>query len=114
MVKSQLHDASYLSGELESLVTFNLAHLEPATWTPVSAPLDTTYRILQLGAEVLQHVHLEVAGRSIPCIIIGHSSHVVGAPWEGLRDGVNMLENKQGWRNIRNSYAVMLYIFNIN
>lgn len=83
---------SYLSGELESLITLDLAHLEPATGTPVSAALDASHGVLQLGAEVLQHIHLEVAGGRVPCSIISHSGHIVGAPGEGLREGRNMLE----------------------
>lgn len=104
---------SYLSGELESLITLDLAHLEPAAGTPVSAALDASHRILQLGAEVLQHVHLEVAGGRVPCSVISHSGHIISAPGEGLREGGNMLKVRAYIKKYQRKILLLTMTFKI-
>jgi hypothetical protein len=62
----------HLLRELLSLVAGDLANLEATAWTPVVAALGTADGILGGGAEVLQHVDLEVAGGSVPSFVVSN------------------------------------------
>lgn len=68
-----------LCGELEAGVTFNFAHFEAATGSPVGAPLYASDRIFQVFAELFQNVNVEGATGRVTSSIVCYSSHVVSA-----------------------------------
>ena len=84
-------DHTNLCGETEARVAGDLTDFEASAGAPVGAGLGAAHRVLQVLAELLQHVDVEGARGGVAGLVVGNRRHVVGAEGKHLwgRNGKN-------------------------
>lgn len=81
-----LHERStYLCGKFEASFTLNFAGLYFSAQANIVATLDTSNRVFQCFADLIQYVNVERAGNGIASGVVGCCHHAVGAKRERLK-----------------------------
>lgn len=80
--------------ELQSWATWDFAHLELTSWTPIFTLLYSSDRIVQFRTEFGQYVNLKRAGGGVSSLIICNIGDLVSSPQQGLsRTMIILLRN---------------------